>query len=213
MFHEDEREELRDLVAEDFADTMSEAGSLDEIFESIRKPYWFQFVYLCKDRLAKKAFTSLFGFYFNKALEDENIGYKHIEIKKLAECFEACDLKELLSPEDYHAFKNLQDKITVYKGIFPEEDSEFYNTNTLSSIDWTLNFYYAYWNVARHKAGGIVYKAKIKKEYALVFTGLHRSEDIIIDPEHLEDVKEFREVPALIPSTAKKAKAPNKKKK
>ena len=102
--------------------------------------------------------------------------------------FKKADPAVLMDEEEYELFKELDDTVTVYRGVTS------YNAKNIKALSWTLDRDTAEYFAHRFGEDGTVYEAQIDKKhiYAL-FTGRNESE-VIVDPKHLTDITEVMEM-------------------
>ena len=63
--------------------------------------------------------------------------------------FRSLDPQKLMDQEEYTQFQNLDDVVTVYRGVTS------YNANNIKALSWTLNREVAEWFVHRYGEDGI----------------------------------------------------------
>ena len=89
-----------------------------------------------------------------------------------------------MDEEERTAHQALEDTVTVYRGVTP------YNAKNIRALSWTLDRKTADRFAHRFGEEGTVYEAQIRKEHILaLFTGRSESE-VIVDPQHLEQIVE-----------------------
>ena len=86
---------------------------------------------------------------------------------------------KLMDQEEYTQFQNLDDVVTVYRGVTS------YNANNIKALSWTLNREVAEWFVHRYGEDGIVYEAQINKEHTYALFLGRNEEEVIVDPKRL----------------------------
>ena len=69
--------------------------------------------------------------------------------RELLSMFRSLDTQKLMDQEEYTQFQNLDDVVTVYRGVTS------YNANNIKALSWTLNREVAEWFVHRYGEDGI----------------------------------------------------------
>ena len=93
--------------------------------------------------------------------------------------FRSLDPQKLMDQEEYTQFQNLDDVVTVYRGVTS------YNANNIKALSWTLTREVAEWFVHRYGEDGIVYEAQINKEHTYALFLGRNEEEVIVDPKRL----------------------------
>ena len=152
---------------ENFSRRINEAETAMNLFCMITKPY--QFGYL---RLA--SFLSYAWISTESPNNDPNLSQR-----ELLSMFRSLDPQKLMDQEEYTQFQNLDDVVTVYRGVTS------YNANNIKALSWTLNREVAEWFVHRYGEDGIVYEAQINKEHTYALFLGRNEEEVIVDPKRL----------------------------
>ena len=98
--------------------------------------------------------------------------------------FKSADPKALMEDEEYEQLQELDDTLTVYRGVTS------YNADNVKALSWTLNKEKAEWFAHRFNDDGTVYEAQIDKKHIFaVFNGRNESE-VVLDPQYLTDITE-----------------------
>ena len=93
-----------------------------------------------------------------------------------------CRKDYLMDKEEYKAYKELPDEITVYRGVN--------SVGRILSLSWTTDLETAKWFAKRWTKDGKVCKGKIKKEYVLAYFLGRGESEVIIEFNKLTDVEE-----------------------
>ncbi len=110
-----------------------------------------------------------------------------VGIRKLVSMFRDADPATLMDEEEYAQFQELEDTVTVYRGVTT------HNAKNVKALSWTLNRETAEWFAHRFDEDGTVYEAQIDKQHILaLFNGRNESE-VIVDPKYLTDITEAQE--------------------
>lgn len=93
--------------------------------------------------------------------------------------FRSIDPQKLMDEEEYRAFCNLDDVVTIYRGVTS------FNSKNVKALSWTLDRNTAEWFAQRYGEHGTVYQAQIKKEHICALLLGRNESEVIVDPKHL----------------------------
>lgn len=163
------------------AEQIDLADSAFKIHMLITKPYRITFLKFAEPFLSQKDFSKILS---DAWICSENPNRDtNVTSRELLSMFRAADSKTLMSKDDYEQFRALDDRLTVYRGITS------YNADYLGALSWTLDYPTAKWFAHRFNENGVVYKAKVAKEYVFAYFNARRGEqEVIIDPKGLRDI-------------------------
>lgn len=156
-----------------------------DIMYMVTKPYRFDFLNSISNLLSKEDLSKLLADVW---VSGECTNHTSAFTKKeLTELFSSCDPEYLMDEKELEVFRNLPDKLTIYRGVSQRRKG---NVRVFS---WTLSKDKAEW-FARRLAGpllptGVVYQANIKKEH--VFAYFAREQEIIANPPKLYNITEL----------------------
>ncbi len=164
---------------------INECDSAHQIFMHLTKPYRLVFLKYTEPHLSQKDFSEILCDVWIQTEAPHND--PNFTTAGLVRLFAKADPTCLMDEDEYRQFRELDDTVTVYRGITS------YNAKNLKGLSWTLNPKTAEWFANRFGEDGTVYEAQIKKSriYAL-FNGRNESE-IIVDPKYLTDITEYEE--------------------
>lgn len=100
--------------------------------------------------------------------------------------FQICNPEKMMSEEDYEAYKQFPDELTIYRGLGT------YNANNIKALSWTLDIEKAKCFANRFDFGkglGKVYRAKIKKKYVLAYLNGTQESEVIVDYHKLRNIE------------------------
>lgn len=99
--------------------------------------------------------------------------------------FKEANKKELMDKEEFKIFSELDEIVTVYRGLTEE------NKNNIKGLSWTMNKDIAQYQFATalEPKGGYVYKAKINKNDIFAFCNQRKEEELIVDYTKLYDIE------------------------
>ena len=151
----------------------------------VTKPYRFGYLklaapYLCEQDAAR--FLSYAWISTEAPNDDPNLSKRN-----LLAMFRSIDPQKLMDEEEYDLFQNLDDEVTVYRGVTS------YNAQNVKALSWTLDREVAEWFAHRYGENGTVYEAQVRKEniYA-IFLGRNEAE-VIVNPERLAGLSQLPE--------------------
>ncbi len=171
------REQCRRLI--------DEAEKPFELFLMITKPYKLGFLKYAEPFLSGQD-TALFLAQAWITTESPNSD-PNLNQKALLSMFRSVEPQMLMDDEEYAVFQELDDVVTVYRGV------TLYNAKNVKALSWTLDRDVAEWFAHRYGEDGTVYEARIGKEHILaVFAGRNESE-VIVDPKYLLELSQSPE--------------------
>lgn len=108
--------------------------------------------------------------------------YIDVSKNKLISMFKSANPAIMMDEGEYKQFKNLEDVLTVYRGVTS------YNSKSIKVMSWTLSLDTAKWFSNRFGEKGTVYKAHIRKQYVFALLNGRNESEVVVDPEYLTDV-------------------------
>ena len=143
----------------------------------ITKSYALGFLKFARNSLSEKDFASILSDAWIRTETPNND--PNLSKKDLLSMFKSTDPRLLMDEDDYQRFMDLDDVVTVYRGVTSM------NAKNIKALSWTLDRDTAEWFAYRFGENGTVYEAQIQKKYIYaLFTGRNESE-VIVDPKHL----------------------------
>lgn len=157
-----------------------------QIYLMINPPYGLTFLKFASPYLSKKDFSEILSNAWIVCEAPHND--PDVSVRRLVSMFKSADPKSLMDEGEYEAFLQLDDTVTVYRGVTR------HNAKNVKALSWTLNQETAEWFAHRFNEDGTVYEAQIEKQhiYAL-FNGRNESE-VILDPKYLTDISEVQDM-------------------
>ncbi len=131
---------------------------------------------------------------FSKFLSDAWImceapnGDPNFTQKQLIALFKKADPKHLMTEDDYMAFQELDDRLTIYRGVTS------HNANRVKALSWTTNREIAEWFAHRFNEDGVVYEAEIEKEHIFAYFNSRNESEVIVNPAYLENISESQDM-------------------
>ena len=157
--------------------------SADRAFQlhmMITKPYVMVFLYHISEYLSDKDYADILS---NSWVMTENPNLDpNFSKKKLLALFQRADPCMLMDENEYAKFKNLNDTVTIYRGVTS------YNAKNVKALSWTLEEKVAEWFAHRYGEEGTMYKAQISKEYIYAYFDGRSEAEVIVDPKHLQNI-------------------------
>ena len=89
-----------------------------------------------------------------------------------------------MDKDEYEAFQNLEDTVTVYRGVTS------HNAKNVKALSWTLSYDTADWFAHRFGEDGTVYEAQIDREHIYAYFNRRNEHEVIVDPKYLMDITE-----------------------
>ena len=155
------------------------------LFLKITKPYKLAFVKFAAPFLSEQDMAQFLSHAWTLA-EAPNSD-PNLSKNELLGLFRSVNPQLLMDEEEYAHFMDLNDVVTVYRGVTP------YNDENVTALSWTLNKETAEWFAHRFGEQGTVYEAQISKEHVCaVFFGRNESE-VIVDPHYLMGISPVQE--------------------
>ncbi len=161
--------------------TINECTTAFSVFMIINKSYKYSFMKHIKQYLNRHDFSEIFSWAWTST-ENPNMN-PEASVKQNVTYFMECDPDILMQPEELAVFNNLPDSCTVYRGVTT------YNQDNIKALSWTLNEDVAEWFATRCHQAGQVYSAKIQKEHVLAYFCCRSEEELVIDPEYLQNIE------------------------
>lgn len=162
---------------ENFSRRINEAETAMNLFCMITKPYQFGYLRLAAAHLSEQDMASFLSYAWISTESPNND--PNLSQRELLSMFRSLDPQKLMDQEEYTQFQNLDDVVTVYRGVTS------YNANNIKALSWTLNREVAEWFVHRYGEDGIVYEAHINKEHTYALFLGRNEEEVIVDPKRL----------------------------
>jgi len=164
---------------------IDEAGTAFELLLMTTKPYKLAFLKYAAPNLSEQDLAHFLSHaWITTESPNSDPNFKQ---KELLSLFRSVDPRLLMNDEEYALFQELDDIVTVYRGVTS------YNAQNIKSMSWTLSRDTAQWFAHRYGEEGTVYQAQISKDHiCAVFTGRNESE-VIIDPRHIMELSQVQE--------------------
>ncbi|GFI56556.1 hypothetical protein IMSAG013_01619 [Clostridiales bacterium] len=164
---------------------LNKSDSADQIFSLLTKLYRMVFLKYSEPYLSKKDFSRILADVWIQTEAPHND--PNFSTNKLIGLFKKADPIYLMESDEYKQFNELDETITVYRGVTP------YNADNLKGLSWTLNPQTAKWFANRFGEDGTVYEAQIDKSHIYAYFSSRNESEIIVDPKYLTDITEFEE--------------------
>lgn len=167
------------------SEQIKSANDVYQIFILVNKPYGLTFLKFASESLSDEDFSKVLC---DAWISSENPNCDaNVSKEELIRLFKSADTKYLMAPEERNQLNELDDIVTVYRGVTS------YNADNIYALSWSLKYDKADWFAHRFNEDGTVYQGQISKKNILaLFNGRNESE-IILDPNHLMNVIKLEE--------------------
>ncbi len=157
-------------------------SNLFGIFAMMSKPYRFGFLKYILDYLSIEDMSVVLGQNWN--LVEFSNRDANMTKNQLLKLFKQAIPEKLMDEDEIKRFTNLPDKIKIYRGLTG------YNKDNIKALSWTMSKKTAEWFADRFQQNdGTVYSATIQKEYVYAYFAGRNEDELIVDPDKLEDLK------------------------
>lgn len=173
-----------DLWRKQIHGVIDEADSAFQIYMMVTKSYALRFLKFARHALSEKDFANILSDAWIRTESPNND--PNLSKRDLVSLFMATDPALLMSEEDYQQFKDLDDVVTVYRGVTSV------NANNVKALSWTLDRDTAEWFAHRFGESGTVYEAQIRKEHIYAYFSGRNESEVIIDPKHLTEITQVQ---------------------
>lgn len=153
-----------------------------EIYLMITKSYCFGFLKYAETYLSGKDLAEILADMWVRIEapnSDPNLGKK-----QLLSLFKKAEPEFLMTEKEYSAFKELDDTVTVYRGVTS------HNAKNVKALSWTLSYDTADWFAHRFDENGMVYEAQIDRSHIYAYFNRRNENEVIVDPKYLTDITE-----------------------
>ena len=173
-----ELDEARKIVEKDIA----EVKNYGKYLTMIQKPYLPAFFKYTKDFVSDEDYNKFLAYMW--ILVEFSNSDANISPNEFIKIFKKSKKELLMEEDELLAYNNLDDKLTVYRGVKPKSSTK--------ALSWTTDFKVAKWFADRWEKNGKVYKAQIDKKHVFAyFTGRYESETVL-DYHYLENIEEVK---------------------
>lgn len=200
----DGKQKTVDILADDeslalWQETVAEVireSDLWGIYVMLDKRYNIAFFQKIAEYLSKEDYSRLWADIWTTS---EGVNrFEVISQEETIKIFQQCDPKILMGEDDYKAFCQLPEEITVYRGVCPRKGELAPEEQMVGGLSWTKSRERARWFATRFLTDlddqrGIVYEATIQKPYVLAcFNSAKGAErEIVVQPEHLKNIRQI----------------------
>ena len=169
-----------DLWRKQVRGVIDEADSAFQIYMMITKSYALGFLKFARNSLSEKDFADILVDAWIRTEAPNND--PNLSKKDLLSLFKATDPALLMDEDDYRRFTDLDDVVTVYRGVTSM------NEKNVKALSWTLDRETAEWFAHRFGESGTVYEAQIQKKHIYAFFSGRNESEVIVDPRHLTEI-------------------------
>ena len=176
-------EELK-LWREQVGSAIDETDSAFQIYMMVTKSYALGFLKFARNSLSEKDFAELLADAWIRTEAPNND--PNLSKRDLLSLFKATDPTLLMDEEDYQQFQDLDDVVTVYRGVTSM------NAKNVKALSWTLDRDTAEWFAHRFGENGTVYEAQIQKQHIYAYFSGRNEDEVIVDPKHLTEITQVQ---------------------
>ena len=148
----------------------------------INKPYLPAFFKYTKDYVSEEDYNNFLAGMWT--LVEFTNSDANISPNQFVSIFKKTNKELLMNKDELLAYNNLDDLVTVYRGVKPKSSTK--------ALSWTTDIGIAKWFADRWENNGKVYKAQIPKKYIFAYF-LGRGEfEVVLDYHKLENIEEVK---------------------
>ena len=171
-----ELNEARKAIEEDIA----KVDKYSTYLIMINKPYLPAFFKYTKDYVSEEDYNNFLAGMWT--LVEFTNSDANISPNQFVSIFKKTNKELLMNKDELLAYNNLDDLVTVYRGVKPKSSTK--------ALSWTTDIGIAKWFADRWENNGKVYKAQIPKKYIFAYF-LGRGEfETVLDYHKLENIEE-----------------------
>lgn len=163
---------------------IDEADSAFQIYMMVTKAYALGFLKFARNSLSEKDFAGILADAWIRTEAPNND--PNLSKRDLLSLFKATDPALLMDEEDYQQFQNLDDIVTVYRGVTS------INAHSVKALSWTLDRDTAEWFAHRFGESGVVYEAQIQKNHIYAYFSGRNETEVIVDPKYLTEITQVQ---------------------
>ena len=156
---------------------IDDADSAFQIYMMVTKSYALGFLKFARNALSEKDFASILADAWIRTEAPNND--PNLSKRDLLSLFKQTDPSLLMDEEEYQSFQDLDDVVTVYRGVTSM------NAKNVKALSWTLDRDTAEWFAHRFGESGTVYEAQIHKDHIYAYFSGRNESEVIVDPKHL----------------------------
>lgn len=173
-----ELNEARKIVEEDIA----KVDKYTTYLMMMSKPYLAAFFKYTKDYVSEEDYNSFLAGMWTMVEFVNNDA--NISPNQFVSIFKKTKKELLMEEDELFAYNNLEDKLTVYRGVKPKSSTK--------ALSWTTDIKVAQWFADRWEKNGKVYKAQIDKKYVFAYFLGRGESEVVLDYHKLENVEEVK---------------------
>ena len=161
---------------------IKEARTPHEISFMVTKSYSLAFLKYAAPHLSSQDLSEMLADVWVRTESPNND--PNMSKNRLLSLFKKAEPKFLMNEDEYEAFQNLEDTVSVYRGVTS------HNAKNVKALSWTLSFDTADWFAHRFGEDGTVYEAQIDRRHIYAYFNRRNEHEVIVDPKHLMDIAE-----------------------
>ena len=156
------------------------------IYMLLNPPYALTFLKFAMPHLSREDMSQILASAWTRSEaphQDVNV-----TVNQLLRMFKQADPTCLMEQDEYIQFKTLDDTVTVYRGVTPN------NAKSVKALSWSLNQETAEWFAHRFGENGTVYEAQIDKKHIYAYFSGRNESEVIVDPSYLTNITEVQDL-------------------
>ena len=151
--------------------------SIEQLFSTVRMPFKFEWLRVCKPYLRPDTFTNLFT---KTWVYVEFPNTSSVLPETLVEWFKEAKKEQLMNEDNLSAYNQLPEVLTLYRGV-PKK-------GTVLGLSWTTDLktaqFFKNWQQQR---GGKIYSVVVPKSAVLAFYGDREEQEVVLDVFAVKD--------------------------
>ena len=163
---------------------IDEADSAFQIYMMVTKSYALGFLKFARNSLSEKDFAGILADAWIRTEAPNND--PNLSKRDLLSLFKATDPALLMDEEEYQSFLDLDDVVTIYRGVTSM------NKKNVKALSWTLDRDTAEWFAHRFGENGSVYEAQIHKNHIYAYFSGRNESEVIVDPKYLTEITQVQ---------------------
>lgn len=163
---------------------IDEADSAFQIYMMVTKSYALGFLKFAQNALSEKDFANILADAWIRTEAPNND--PNLSKMDLLSLFKQTDPALLMDEEDYRSFQDLDDVVTIYRGVTSV------NEKNVKALSWTPDRETAEWFAHRFGENGTVYEAQIHKSHIYAYFSGRNESEVIVDPKHLTEITQVQ---------------------
>lgn len=177
-------DEVYEEWKKDFRNRINKLDMLG-IYIQWRDAWKLTFMKYCGEYLSDKEYAEMLA---DAWVTEENPNMDaNVSRKEALKMFKKCKKEYLMEREDYEYYKNLPEKVVLYRGVA--------NGRILEGLSWTDNKEKAIWFKNRWNSNGILLKVKVDKKDIIAYFNTRNEQECLLDVfKYKNKIKEIHKI-------------------